>query len=529
VFFSPAFFLLRHFRLRFSMPTIHSRFLFSVLLFWTLTARADVALAPLFRDGAVLQQGKPVPVWGRAAAGEKITVVFGGQTIGATAGADGRWVVVLAPLAASTLGADLVARGQNIVIVHDVVVGEVWLCSGQSNMEWPVERAQDAAKEIAAAHYPLIRQVQIERTVADTPRDTVGGEWQPALPATVGKFTAVGYFFARDLFQKLGVPIGIVHSSWGGTPIESWLSPAALASNPAFAIVSERWRKNLAEYPANKPAYDATFAGWTKAEAAAQAQGAAAYAAFLKRQPRPRTPRGPGDSWTPTGPFNGMISPLLPYALRGALWYQGESNSERPSEYRALFAALITSWRAHFGQGDIPFYWVSLANYKMPSDPTGVAFAFIREAQAQALALPNTGQALAIDIGSPDTIHPTNKQEVGRRLALIAKARVYHIPCDWSGPVFAGATPERGAMRVRFAHDEGGLVAHDRPVQSLEVAGADRKFQPAQGRIEGATLIVSTREVPAPVAVRYAWKNAPEANLFNGAGLPAAPFRSDNW
>jgi sialate O-acetylesterase len=522
-------FSLSLFRLRFPMPTLRSRLLFSGLLLWTLTARADVTLAPLFRDGAVLQQGKPVPVWGHATAGERITVAFGDQTIGATAGADGRWTVVLAALPASMVGADLVARGHNTVIVHDVVVGEVWLCSGQSNMEWPVERAQDAAQEIAGAQNPLIRQIRIEQAVAGTPRETVGGEWQAASPATVGKFTAVGYFFAREIFQKLGVPIGIVHSSWGGTPIESWLSPAALASNPAFAIVGERWRKNLAEYPASKAAYDAALADWTKAETAAQAQGAVAQAAFLKRQPQPRAPRGPGDSWTPTGPFNGMISPLLPYALRGALWYQGESNSERPGEYEALFAALITSWRAHFGQGDFPFFWVSLANYKMPSDPTGMAFALIREAQTQALALPNTGQALAIDIGNPDNIHPTNKQEVGRRLALIARAKTYHIPCDWSGPVFASATPERGAMRVRFAHNEGGLLAHDRPVQSLEVAGADRKFHPAQGRIEGATLVVSAPEAPAPVAVRYAWKNAPEANLFNGAGLPAAPFRSDNW
>ena len=511
------------------MPTLRAHLLLSGLLLGAPAAHAEVSLAPLFRDGAVLQQGKPVPVWGRATAGEKITIAFGGQCIGATTGTDGRWVVVLAPLPASTLGTDLVARGQNLVTIHDVVVGEVWLCSGQSNMEWPVERAQEAAKEIATAHYPLIRQFKVEQTVADTPRETVAGEWQAASSATVGKFTAVGYFFARDLFQKLGVPIGIVHSSWGGTPVEAWLSPAALASRPAFQVVGERWRETLASYPANQAAYVAALDAWTKAEAATQGQGAAVHAAFLKRQPRPRAPRGPGDAWTPTGLFNGMISPLLPYALRGVLWYQGESNSERATEYRALFAALITGWRAHFGQGDFPFYWVSLANYKMPGDPTGTAFAYLREAQALALALPNTGQALAIDIGDPDNIHPTNKQEVGRRLALIAKAKIYHIPCDWSGPVFAGATPERSAMRVRFAHDEGGLVAHNRPVQALEVAGTDRKFHPAQGRIEGATLVVSAREVPAPVAVRYAWKNAPEANLFNGAGLPAAPFRSDNW
>jgi sialate O-acetylesterase len=223
-----------------------------------------------------------------------------------------------------------------------------------------------------------------------------------------------------------------------------------------------------------------------------------------------------------------MINPLLPYALRGALWYQGESNAERANEYRALFGAMITSWRAHFGQGDFPFYWVSLANYGVPPDATGLTYAFLREAQTQTLALPNTGQALAIDIGDPNNIHPANKQDVGHRLALLARNRVYGLIGDDTGPVFASATREGAALRVKFEHASS-LVAHDKEVQALEVAGADRRFFPATGKIERGTLLVSAREVREPVAVRYAWTNAPAANLYNGAGLPAVPFRSDNW
>jgi sialate O-acetylesterase len=319
------------------------------------------------------------------------------------------------------------------------------------------------------------------------------------------------------------------------------MSPAALATNPAFAVVAERWKQNLADYPAKKAAYAAALAEWTKAEAAAKKPAAPAsgktktkadptktYAAWLAKNPRPRAPRGPGDPWTPTGLFNGMINPLLPYALRGALWYQGESNADRAGEYHALFAAMITAWRAHFGQGDFPFYWVNLANYKNSGDATGMNYALLRAAQTQTLALPATGQALAIDIGNPDDIHPTNKQDVGRRLALLAKARVYGATVDDTGPTFASATREGAALRVQFTHANG-LIAHDKPVQSLEVAGADRKFFPAKAKIDRDTLLVAAPEVKEPVAVRYAWKNAPEANLHNGAGLPAVPFRSEQW
>jgi sialate O-acetylesterase len=456
--------------------------------------QADVALAPLFTDHAVLQQGKVVPVWGRADPGEHVSVTFAGQKVGATADADGRWIVLLTALGPSATGAELVAAGpHNRVARRDILVGEVWLCSGQSNMEFTVDdpkrpafQLQNARQEVAAADFPLIRQFAVGRQVANFPAEDAGGAWTPCGPATVGAFTAVGYFFARDLQQRLGVPVGLIDSTWGGTPIEAWLSPWGLAGNPAFAVARERWTRG-------SPVY-------------------------LSRP-----------SWEPAGLFNAMINPLAPYALRGVIWYQGESNANRAAEYHPLFAALITAWRAHFGQGDLPFYWVQLANYQDPHDPSGVTWAYLREGQAQALDLPATGMAVTIDIGDPKNIHPHNKQEVGRRLALLAKARTYGITGDFSGPAFLAAERAGAAMRVSFRYAEGGLTAADKPLQSFEVAGADHKFHPATAVIAGETVLVQSPAVPSPVAVRYAWSNNPEANLYNGAGLPAAPFRSDDW
>lgn len=495
-----------------------------------LVARAEVSLAPLFTDGAVLQRDKPVPIWGRATPGERLTITFAGQTRHATAGRDGGWLAFLDAMPASTAGAELVVTGKTRVVVQDVVVGEVWLCSGQSNMEWPVQRAAHAEREIAAAAYPLIRHVKIDRTVADTPAGSVGTSgWRGATREHVGEFTAVGYFFARELHVKLGVPVGLINSSWGGTPIEAWLSPAGLAADPRFAVVHERWQQTLADFPAKQAAYDEAIARWQAEDAAATANSEQARAAWRTKNPRPRPPAGPGHRSTPAGLFNGMINPLLPYALRGAIWYQGEANAGRAYEYRALFEAMITAWRAHFGQGDLPFYWVNLAGYAVPRDETGARWAWLREAQTQALGLPNTGQAFAIDLGEPDDIHPRNKQEVGRRLALLARNRVYDIVSDDTGPTFAGATRDGAGLRVRFTSAENGLLARGKPVQSLELAAADRVFHPASGKIDGNTLLVTAPAVKEPVAVRYAWKNWPEANLYNGAGLPAVPFRSDKW
>ena len=502
-----------------------------LLLVASAVARADVSLAPLFTDHAVLQRDKPIPVWGRADTGENISVTFGKQTKSTVAGPDGRWSVSLDKLPADSKGADLTVAGKNSVVLHDVVVGEVWLCSGQSNMEFTVSRARDAAKEIAAANFPLIRHLKVKNTVASDPVSTVSTSgWVAASPATAGTFTAVGYFFARDIFERLKIPVGLVHSSWGGTPIESWMSPTTFDRNPAFDFINERWEKNLADYPQKKADYDGiTLPEWTEADATAKKEGEVAHAAWLKTHPKPRAPRGRGDSWTPGGLFNGMINPLIPYALRGALWYQGESNAVHADEYQKLFATMIRDWRKQFGQGDFPFLWVNLANYDVPTDETHQTYAFLREAQTQTLDVPNTGQAITIDLGNPDDIHPTNKQDVGHRLALLAKNRIYGISGEDSGPTFANITRAGTLLVVTFGHAGGGLIAHDKPLQAVEIAGADKVFHPAFVKLARTAIFVTSPEVKEPVAVRYAWKNAPDANLFNGAGLPAVPFRTDNW
>ena len=500
-------------------------------------AHATVSLAPLFRDHAVLQRDKPVPVWGAAAPGEHVAVSFRGDKAEATAGADGRWAVRLDPLAASADPADLVASGGNVVVIHDVLVGEVWLCSGQSNMQFTVWdttgtvfRVVNGEKEVAAGNHPLIRQFGVSRVESDKPLDKAEGSWAACTPATVGHFTAVGYFFARDLQQKLGVPIGIINCSWGGSAIEPWLSHETLAGDVRLAYVEQRWRKEVADYPLKAARIQALTQAWLSTSSQARMTSPQAYKDFVTRFPEPKPVPMP-DKPYPTAPskiYNGMLHPLIPYALRGVLWYQGESNAGRPREYRLLFETLIESWRAEFGQGDFPFYWVQLANFN-GGDGRATNWAALREAQAEALSLPNTGMAVTIDIGDAKDIHPRNKQEVGRRLALLAKAGTYGFTEDFSGPVFAGAERSGAGMIVSFRFAGGGLTAGGKPLQSFELAGDDRKFHAASASIEGEKVLVSSPEVPNPVAVRYAWRNAPEANLYNGAGLPAAPFRSDRW
>lgn len=443
--------------------------------------------ASLFQDHAVLQRDKPVPVWGRAEPGEHVVVSFAGQSVGATAGADGRWIAVLAPLAAASQGADLSVAGKTTVVVRDVVVGEVWLCAGQDNMLFPVDggprvRVEGADLEVASARQPLIREFMVEEAASPVPVASVLGDWTRCSPRTVRFFSAVGYFFARELQGRLGVPIGIIESCQAKTPLEAWMSPATLAEFPGI--------------DADRPAPGATPAS---------------------------------SGWLPGSVFNGMIDPLAPYAIRGVLWYQGESDDGHAAAYARHFPALITAWRSHFGQGDLPFFWVQLANFKPRGEPVGDSWAFLREAQAKALALPATGQAVAVDIGDPADLRPRGKQEVGRRLALIAKATVYGIPVDYSGPVFRDSEAEGSGLRVRFRFAGDGLTAADRPLQAFVLAGADRVFHPAKAVIQGDSILLRSDAVKQPLAVRYAWSDAPVANLYNGAGLPAAPFRSDSW
>jgi sialate O-acetylesterase len=458
---------------------------------------AAILLAPLFADHAVLQQGKPVPVWGQADPGEKVTVTFGAQKVSALADPSGFWIAYLDALTANPVGTDLTVGP---ITIHDLVVGEVWLASGQSNMEFVVNsaiksayRVEHAAEEAAAANYPLIRQFKVAPQLEATPQLTAHGTWELCSPATVSEFSAVAYFYARDLCRRLQVPIGIVNATWGGSAVDAWMSPMALQRMP-----------QRHPHPS----------GVGQSE----------------RQPDQRIPQLRGGKgiaavhWNPALLYNNLVNPLVPYAIRGAIWYQGESDTDLAGDYQAQFETLITSWREHFGQGDFPFYWVQLANYNDPSDPTGRRYAELRAAQTAALELPVTGQAIAIDGSEPANPLPRNKQEIGHRLALIARHQVYGIPGDFCGPTFERAVRERDGLRVYFAYADNGLTAAAKPAQSFEVAGADGKFRPAAVTLIGATAFVRAAGVPHPVAVRYAWHNAPEANLYNGAGLPAAPF-----
>lgn len=503
------------------------------------SARSEITLAPLFGDHAVLQRDQPLPVWGRATPSERIAVTFHDQTVGCTADSAGRWIVYLAPLAASAEAAELTIAGTESVVLHDIVVGEVWLASGQSNMEWPVSLLNEEEKRIAATDLPQVRQLKIEHAVASEPALTAKTSgWKPAVAPATGEFTAVGYFFARELHRKLGVPIGIVNSSWGGTEIEAWLGDAARAATALGAAIDARWQHAMSEWPPERIArYPAELAAWQQAEESAK------LAKKKNSLPWPQPPASPDSPRRPGGLFNAMIAPLQPGAMRGFIWYQGESNVDRAPEYPELFAALINSWRANWGGAQspstaepaveqtgapMPFYFVQLPNYA-DGQSGGRKWARLREAQTRVLDLPATGMAVAIDAGDAQNLHPTSKQEIGRRLALIAKAQVYGIPGDYSGPVFAGAVREGAALRVRFTHAGTGIVAHNKPPQALELAGPDKIFHAASARVDRDSLLVSSPAVKEPVAVRYAWSNAPVANLYSGAGLPVAPFRSDDW
>jgi len=453
-------------------------------------ARCDVELPAILGDGMVVQQRTRVAFWGRDAPLQEVRVTpsWSAEAVAAAAGVDGKWRVWL-----ETPGAGgpftIEVRGSERVVLDDVWAGEVWVCSGQSNMEMPVDDAGPgytgvlfAEQEIAAAQYPALRLFNVQNAYAGAPRAGCQGAWAACSPETLPGFSATGYFFGRDLHLELGVPVGLIGANWGGTVAESWTSERALWEWDAFAGVLARraWKGADDELDVNSPA----------------------------------------------ALFNGMIAPIAPYGIRGAVWYQGESNRPRAHEYRALFPGMIEDWRRTFGRPGFPFYFVQIAPYEYRGD-RGEA-AELREAQALALALPGTGMAVTMDIGDPADIHPKNKQEVGRRLALCALRRTYGRDVEDCGPTYRSMSVEGGAVRLAFDHAEGLDVIGPAPTH-FTIAGADRRFVPADAAIDGLTIVVRSAEVPEPVAVRFAWGPADEPNLFNGAGLPAPSFRTDDW
>ncbi|MCS7224263.1 MAG: sialate O-acetylesterase [Armatimonadetes bacterium] len=484
-------------------------------------ANTRFEIPSLFSDHMVFQQGLPLRFWGRTTAGEKVEVRFADEVRETTADKEGRWEVTFPPRQAGGPFEVLLRSRGTEVRIQDVYVGEVWVASGQSNMEWPVSLSQDPEKEIPQARYPLIRFFNVPHVVAESPLESVSGEWKVCSPETVGNFSAVAYHFAREIHTRTGLPIGIIQSDWGGSPAEAWTSRPALEAHPVLRKILDRWQKALEEYPEAEKRYKEQLKKWQEEAEKAKAEGKPV-------PPPPFPPFGPGHFWTPSGLFNGMIAPLTRYPIRGVIWYQGESNVGRAAEYRVLFPALIRSWRDAWGLGDFPFLFVQLANFlKRKDEPSESDWAELREAQTFALQLPNTGMAVAIDIGDADDIHPKNKQDVGKRLALIARRLVFGEDVVASGPVFDRMVREGSKVRLFFRSVGSGLECRGDRLKGFAVRGRQGPFVWAEAVIEGDTVVVWSPQVPEPEVVRYAWADNPDANLYNKEGLPAVPFRSD--
>jgi sialate O-acetylesterase len=640
-------------RRRLTLRLLSATLCSAVLLVAALPLFADPRLAALFSDHMVLQQGRALPVWGVADPGEEITVGLNGAVRQARAGPDGRFRVDL-PAQEAGGPFTLTVDGKSSVRVRDVLVGEVWVASGQSNMTLPLARASGA--DAAAALHPRIRLFTVPKATSLAPVASLAASWQPCTPERAGPFSAVAYYFGRRLHEKLGVPIGLIHTSWPGSLGEEWTPLAALQGDPRLASIVDGWQQRAAAWvggdenplradlrlgaieliapgrshpvPVTPASAEAAGARWRFTwEGAPQMsfewQGGLEPTARLHGELRARdsarlgldleadgspadisrfdairlrvagegsfrlhtiqpsisdgddygsdvvvaspewrdvtipiaslnqagwgrqTPftahavsalvieplLGENGARPPGGLYNAMVAPLVPYAIQGAIWYQGEGNAGRARQYRALLPTLIRSWRAAWGQGDLPFLIVQLPNYRSRStQPQESAWAELREAQAMALQVPDTGLAVTIDVGEAEDVHPANKRPVGERLARWALGTVYGLPGEYSGPLFESMEVEGAATRVRFRHIGTGLITTDhRPLRGFAIAGADRRFVWARAEIEGDTVVVHHPDLARPVAVRYAWADNPDGNLGNREGLPAAPFRTDDW
>lgn len=647
----------------------------AALLMTAGSAKADVQLPAIIGDNMVLQAGAKIRIWGKANPGERVAVRFKEKTTQATADQQGHWQTSIGPFTAGG-PFELTVKGANTLNLKNVLVGEVWVCSGQSNMEWPLINAKDGAAAVAQANFPEIRLFTVEKQTSPTLRDDVKGHWVITTPDTVGQFSAVAWFFGRELYQTLKTPIGLIHTSWGGTPAEAWTSYETLSTNTELKPIVERYQQSLKSLPDRQRDYERMMAQWeqqniyadpgNKGEALGYAatslkltdwkkiqlpqyfetsgpdidgavwfrkeieapqswagkdlvlnlppiddydttyfndtkvggigketpnsyekprrypvpgalvhaghnviavrvfdaagnggfagagqmsvgpagnkgdsislEGAWDYKVEVTFEPkhpdwgsRPQPP-GPANQNSPSVLYNAMLAPLTPYAIRGAIWYQGESNAGRAYQYRQLFPLMIRDWRRAWKEGDFPFYYVQLANWQPRKPEPGESdWAELREAQSTTLREPQTGMAVIIDIGETNDIHPRNKLDVGHRLAVWALAQTYHQSIEYSGPLYDSNSIEGNSIRIRFKHGTGLKTSDGQMPKSFAIAGADRKFYWADAHIDGETIVVSSAKVASPVAVRYAWADNPEVNLYNGVNLPASPFRTDDW
>jgi len=476
---------------------IRSALISPLLLCLVWTARADVRLPALISDNMVLQQKMAAPVWGWADEGEEIKVTFQGKTA-KTKTKNGKWMVKLSRLKAG--GPDnLVVEGKNRIEIKNVLVGEVWVASGQSNMEWPLKSSYEPANDIASCGNPQLRLFLVQKAKANSPAEDVKGQWKECDSSSVAGFSAVAYYFGRDLQKARKVPVGMIGTYWGGSPAEVWMSQQALESNPDYK------REILDTYTE----------------------------AVQKADPKQR----PG--WKPTELYNGMIAPVIPYGIQGAIWYQGESNAGRAEQYRSLFADMIRNWRHDWGQGDFTFLAVQLAPWdkgkkrslETIAEKTGDSdWAELREAQWLATRnLPKVGMAVITDVGDKDDIHPNKKEPVGARLALAARGIAYGEKIEYSGPIYKKMRVKDSQAILSFEHIDGGLLAQGGELKGFSICGPDKKFVWAHAEIQGDTVVVSSPQVSEPVAVRYGWSDFPIVNLWNKSDLPASPFRTDDF
>ena len=498
-------------------------------------ASAEITLPHFFSDHMVLQRDKPLVIWGKADPGKKVNVSFAGDSATVTSSASGDWKATLKPQPAQSNGSDLkITSGSDSKTLTDVLVGEVWFASGQSNMQFRLSQTHQAKADIAAADQPGIRVFQAKLTPAAEPQADIDGGWFVSSPKTAGAFTAVGYFFALELHKELKVPIGIISSSWGGKPVQTFTSREALASIP--------------EGKTQLAAHDKAIASFDPAQAEkrnklAQEQFKKKLAAWQakpkdKRGQQPRQPelaRNPAATeGRPTVLYNGMIHPFVGYPMRGAIWYQGEANaksSQTSADYGKLFPLMINDWRKRWND-DFSFLWVQLANFKNVTTEAGLVdpWAHLQDEQRKTLTMPKTGMAIINDIGDAKDIHPKNKKEVGRRLALWSLAHDYGKDITFSGPLYKNSEIKGSEIIISFDQAKGLKSRDGQPLKRFEIAGEDKVWHWADAKIDGDTVIVSSEKVSKPAAVRYAWASNPEgANLVNGAGLPASVFRTDDW
>ncbi len=500
-----------------------------LVLFSAVVAQAAVKLPSVFGSHMVLQRGQPVPVWGWADAGEEVTVTFRDQTVTAKAGDNGQWSTKLAALAVGEPGA-LTVKGTNTITLEDVLVGEVWVCSGQSNMQWAVQQSLDSDLEAAATGQPGIRLFQVPMVTALEPQDDVKAEWKACTPENIPNFSAVAYFFGRQLYETLDVPVGIIQTAWGGTPAEAWTRNDHLASDADLQPILDTWDDRIKTYDpvAVKADFEVVLDKWKAAVEKAKAEGT----------PPPNRPRDPQDpktnSHNPCVLFNAMIAPLTPYAIKGAIWYQGETNAGRAYQYRKLMPAMIKSWREDWGQGDFPFYQVQLANFReVKAEPGDSDWAELREAQVLAsTAIPHVGAVCITDIGAAKDIHPKDKQNVGKRLARLALADDYgYKQIIRSGPVYKSSEIQAGKCVVHFETGGKKLTSYyNEPLTGFAIAGADKKWVWGHAKIiDEDSIEITHPDISEPAAVRYNWADNPKGNLYGESYLPAYPFRTDDW